>query len=125
MGWRAGANYPDWAGIGYQFRIPAATIYKSIRFQVQARAVNSVPPNELAMQNFQWCAYVAGEIWDVNCFDHFSGLGNASGALAWDSTTGSPSANRHGRIVRGLVSINSGTVYIYKARVRVVYQRLE
>jgi hypothetical protein len=61
----------------------------------------------------------------VGCFDHESVLGNSGGALAWDSTTGGVTANRYGRIVRGLVAVSHGTVYIYKARVKVVYQTLE
>jgi hypothetical protein len=112
------------AVVGYQFTLPSATVYKSIRFQVYAKAPYSVPPNLIAMQNFNACPLVGGT-WDLGCFDHWGTLGYSTTALHWSSTTGSPSHNRIGRIVRGAAVVQSGTIYIYKARVRVVYQVLQ
>jgi hypothetical protein len=112
------------AVVGYQFTLPSAIAYKSVRFQVYAKAGWTVPPNAIAMQNFTSCALVSG-VWDLSCFDHVGSLGYSSTALHWNSTTGSPSQNRSGRIVRGVAVVQSGTIYIYKARVRVVYQILQ
>ncbi len=119
-----GAGYGNWAGAGYQFKLPSATVYKSIQFQVYVQAVWSVPSNDLAMQNFQACPSTSGD-WNIGCFDHASSFGSQSTARHWDSTKGSVTKNRKGQMVRGLVSVNSGNVYVYKARVKVVYQVLQ
>lgn len=119
-----GAGYGNWAGAGYQFKLPSATFYKSISFQVYVQAAWSVPPNELAMQNFQACPSTSGA-WNLGCFDRVSSFGSQSTARHWDSTKGSITKNRKGQIVRGLVSVNFGNVYVYKARVKVVYQVLQ
>lgn len=108
---------------GYQFTLPSATIYKSIKFQIYTKAPMSVPSNAFAMQNFSSCPLVAGD-WDLGCFDHDGVLGTTNGSLRWISTTGSASANRSGHTVRGAAIVVSGTVYIYKVRVRVVYKVL-
>ena len=60
--------------------------------------------------------------WSLDCFDHVRGFGSSS--LTWHKTSGSPSANRSGTHVRGAVYVNHGVVYIYKVRVKVVYQVL-
>lgn len=112
------------AAVGYQFTLPSAVFYKSVRFQVYAKATWRVPPNLIAMQNFSVCPLTSGA-WDLGCFDHSGQLGYSSTALHWNSTTGSPSQNRSGRTVRGAAVVQSGTIYIYKARVRVVYQILQ
>jgi hypothetical protein len=111
------------AAAGYQFTLPSAIFYKSIKFQVYAKAIWHVPPNFIAMQNFSVCPLSSA--WEIGCFDHEGELGYTSSALHWNSTTGSPSHNRSGRTVRGVALVQSGTIYIYKARVRVVYQVLE
>src|SRR5262249_46645608 len=38
-----------WAGAGWQFVLPSATIYKSISFQVQAKARFTTPPTQISM----------------------------------------------------------------------------
>lgn len=110
----------DWAGAGYQFKVPDAVVYKKLRFQAYTDAPRSVPANEVAMQNFRYCPTKSGP-WDLGCFDHFRAV-SAAGGRQWSSSPGNPSADRKGRTVRGIVSIQFGTAHIYKARVKVVYQ---
>ena len=119
-----GKGFGGWVGVGYQFTIPAATVYKSIAFQVYTNAILSVPPNDIGMQNFETCPTLSGD-WSLGCFDQLESIGRDSGALTWRSTSGSVTANRTDRTVRGMVSVYSSTVYIYKVRVKVVYGVLE
>ena len=111
-----------WALAGWEFVVPSATIYKSLTFQVYAKAVLSAPPTSIAMQDFTECARAS--LWNDTCFDRYRGIGNATGALAWFQTGSTSAANRSGRYVRGLVAAGHGSTYVYKARVKVVYQLL-
>jgi hypothetical protein len=110
----------NWAGVGYQFTIPSATVYKSISFQVYAKGVFGAAPNEIGLQNFATCPYSTA--WNEYCFDHRRALGGSS--FYWVSAPGSITYNRYGRTVRGIVSVYYGTYYIYKARVKVYYATL-
>jgi hypothetical protein len=110
----------NWAGVGYQFTIPSATVYKYITFQVYARGGFISAPNVIGLQNFATCPYSTA--WNEYCFDHRRGLGGSS--VYWVSAPGSPTYNRYGRTVRGMVSVHAGTFYIYKARVKVYYATL-
>ena len=116
---------PDWAGVGYQFRIPRADVYFSIRFGVYNRAFLGAPSNEIGVQDFVTCPYVRDAEWNVSCFDHAKAIGYGAGALRWESTGANVDRNRSGRIVRGIVSVVNGPVTIYRARVKVVYGTLE
>lgn len=115
---KAGAAGPG--GGGWQFKIPSAVIYKSLSFRINAAARSSAPPSEIAIQNFNLC----GD-WNTGCFDRWKGIGNTSGARKWYSTSGSPSSHRNGHVVRGIVYVPHGTVYIYKAEIKVTYQILK
>jgi hypothetical protein len=118
--------YPGgWVGVGYQFSLPSAVVYKSIAFQIYTKAPFFSAPNKLGLQNFAWCPYAPSTSWSMACFDHWQSVGNEIGTTSWMSAAGSPTNNRSGRIVRGAVSIDGGTVYVYKARVRVVYGVLQ
>jgi hypothetical protein len=110
------------ASAGWQFKIPSAVIYKSIRFQVDAASPLAVPSTLIAMQNFNWCSKASG--WDLGCFNRVKSIGNTSGSRRWYSDRGSVSANRSGLTVRGLIWVGQGKVYVYKVRVKVVYQVL-
>jgi hypothetical protein len=115
------SGYPNWAGVGYQFTLPSATVYKSLWFQIYVKGGLTAPANEFGMQNFKECPLTVGD-WNAACFDRWEGaVGAPSGAPAWASTAGSVTFNRSGRTVRGLVSVNAFTVYVYKARVKLVY----
>ena len=114
---RAGA---DAGGAGWQFKIPSAVIYKSLSFRVNAAAHFSAPPSEIAIQNFNICS-----VWNTGCFDRWKGIGNTSGARKWYGTSGSPSSHRKGHVVRGIVYVPVGTVYVYQAEVKVKYQILK
>jgi hypothetical protein len=113
-------NWSNWAAVGYQFTLPAATVYKSLAFQVYMQGRWWSAPNSIKLQNFSTCPLAAGD-WDEGCFDHAGRLGADTSAKTWLSTRGSPTRNRSGRIVRGLASALAGTFYIYKARVKVTY----
>ncbi len=113
-------NLSSWAGVGYQFTIPSATVYKSISFQAYVKGVFYTAPNAIGLQNFSICPY--SSTWNEGCFDHWRGLGGWS--VYWVSAPGSPTYNRYGRTVRGIASVHLGTFYIYKARVKVYYATL-
>ncbi len=114
----------DRALAGWEFKLPAATIYRSMRFQAQTRTGFGVPSSSIAIQAFNVCPRTTGK-WYRNCFDHWQSIGNASGSLAWYSTAGSVTSDRAGRYVRGLVDVPYGTTYVYKVRVRIAYAVLE
>ncbi len=107
-------------GGGWQFKIPSAVVYKSISFRINAAARFSAPPSQIAIQNFNTCT-----AWSTSCFDRWKGIGNSSGARKWYTTSGSPSSHRNGNVVRGIVYVPQGTVYVYKAEVKVTYQILK
>jgi hypothetical protein len=77
--------------------------------------------NAIAGQNFSVCGLTT--TWYVDCFDHWHGIGGSS--TAWFSTSLSPTYNRIGRTVRGLIDVEYGTVYVYKVRVYVSYATLQ
>jgi hypothetical protein len=119
-------KYPSgWVGVGYAFTLPSATVYKSIAFQVYAKALFTAPANSIGMQKFTTCPYSSTAAWDESCFDRWKSIGSGSTSAVWYSTSGSVTANRYNRVVRGLVSVNTGTVTIYSTRVKVVYQVLQ
>jgi hypothetical protein len=107
------------SGAGWQFKIPSAVSYKSLQFRVSSAVHFSAPPTEIAMQNFNRCT-----VWDTGCFDRWKGIGNTSGGRRWYSTSGSPTSHRKGTVVRGIIYVPNGTVYVYKAEVKVKYQVL-
>lgn len=119
---KSGSN--GWAGAGWEFTIPTAVIYKSIKFQVYAKRGLSAPPTEIGMQNFGACPYNASSDWNVGCFDHLRPVGNRTSTSAWYTSPGSVTANRAGTKVRGMISDPGGAVYVYKAQVVVTYQVL-
>lgn len=120
-----GRDPNGWVGVGYQFTLPTAVVYKSIAFQVYSKGPISVPPNMIGMQNFRTCP-LAGGAWNEACFDRWAGLGSSSGTTAiWQFASGSLTTNLSGRTVRGLVSVASSTHTIYTARIRVIYQILQ
>jgi FlgD Ig-like domain len=121
----AGSN--AWAGVGYGFSIPTAVVYKSISFQVYAKGTHSVPANEIGLQNFTTCPY-STDTWNEGCFDHWKPIGSQLGSIptaTWYSAPGSVTSNRHSHWIRGMVSVNWGTVTVYKARAKVVYGVLQ
>jgi hypothetical protein len=118
---KAGTGY---AIAGWEFSIPAATIYKSVGFQVYAKAPLSTSPTEIAIQNFTACPRTSGT-WSAACFDHWRLVGNSSISFAWFGVSSASPAYRSGRYVRGLIGVAFGTTYVNKVRAKVVYQTLE
>lgn len=112
------------AGAGWQFGLPSATIFKSITFKLYAKHGLGLGA-QMGMQNFTWCPYVPGTDWDTSCFDRVRNVGNSSNTVAWYSTAGSVTANRSGAVVRGIIGVTGGTAYVYKAQLVVVYQVLK
>jgi hypothetical protein len=112
------------ADVGWEFIIPAAASYSSVTFQVYAKGSFGVPPSSILMQNFVACPRVAGD-WYYTCFDRFTSIGSGGNSLTWYSTASSFADNRAGRYVRGMIDVPYGTVYVYKARAKVVYKLLE
>jgi hypothetical protein len=107
--------------VGYQFTIPSATRYKSISFQAYAKGPKTSPSSVIGVQNFSWCPYVSGP-WVATCFDRLKPIGGSG--TNWYKTSANVSANRSGHRVRGLLGAADGIYYIYKVRVKVVYQVL-
>jgi FlgD Ig-like domain len=118
---RVRANTGGWAAVGYQLTMPSASVYKSISFRIYMKGGLSVPTNYISMQNFVACPYSSSTTWNPGCFDHASPIGSSSATAFWDMTSGNTTSNRYGKTIRGLVEVNFGTVYIYQARVHVVY----
>lgn len=114
---RIRASNGSWAGAGYQFTLPSATLYKSISFQAQVKGALSVPTNWIGIQNFKTCALSVG--WVEDCFERWEAIGSGSGQPEWHWTSGSATNNRTGRTARGIVSVYYGTVYVYKVRMKV------
>jgi len=114
---RLRASNGSWAGAGYQFTLPSATLYKSISFQAQVKGALSVPTNWIGIQNFTTCPL--SSTWYEECFERWEAIGSGSGVPEWHWTSGSPTHNRTGRTARGLVSVYYGTAYIYKVRMKV------
>jgi hypothetical protein len=113
-----------WASAGWEFSIPGAFIYKSVAIEVYAKAGFSVPPMALGIQNFEACPRTTD--WNASCFERWATVGNAPPSVRWYSTSPSSSAAyRSGLFVRGIVTADFGTVFVYQARAKVVYQVLE
>lgn len=115
------AGSSGWAGVGWEFTLPTATIYKSIKFQVDAKAGFIGAPVQIGMQNFSTCAYATDNDWNTSCFDRWVQIGNSTATTAWYTTWGSITTNRSGTHARGTLSVFGGTVYVYKAQVVVTY----
>jgi flagellar hook assembly protein FlgD len=109
-----------WSGVGYDFTLPSATVYKSIKFRVYAKN-RLAPYNVIGMQNFSVCPYSATADWDEGCFDHWDSAGNGTNTVAYFTTTGSVNLNRSGTHARGMLSVSNGTVTVYKAQIVLVY----
>ena len=131
-GWaRLAGDHPGgWVGVGYEFVLPAAEIYRSLRFLISTRYTELpqmmlTPPNEIGMQRFDddgVCAYRT--TWLPECFEHWDDIAWST-STHWEDTERGGTDNIHDRRVRGLVSVFDGRLYIYAARVRVAYAVLE
>ncbi len=113
---QAAANTNSW--IGWQFRMPSATVYKKITFQAYGRS-RVFGGLHLGGVDFRECPLANG--WGPGCVSSWGGIGLSNG---WYSKGLSTSYNRSGRYVRGIVSA-SGSGVIYKARLKVVYAILK
>jgi FlgD Ig-like domain len=113
-----------WADAGWEFYIPGAVVYKSVAIEINAKAGLSAPPTSLGIQDFQRCPRTSE--WNEACFDRWVAVGDRAMSQRWYATPGSSSsAYRSGHYVRGLIAVEYGTVYVYKARATVVYQAFE
>jgi hypothetical protein len=73
----------------------------------------------MGMQNFQTCPYSSSTAWDEGCFN--LNANPAATSYTWITAAGSASKSRYGRTARGLISVNVGTVYVSKVRIKLVY----
>jgi hypothetical protein len=121
---RLAAGSDGWAGVGYAFTLPAAVAYKSIAFQIYGTSSVWFGYNEIGLQSFAACPYSSTASWDSSCFNHWKPVPWMT-SRAWVTASGHPTHNRHDRLVRGMVSVGDGTVYVYTARLKVVYSVLQ
>ena len=96
-------------------------IYKSLSFRVNAAAQLSAPQSIIAMQNFNFVHHVehrtASTASRASATPRVPASGTRRAAIA--------TTHRKGLTVRGLVGVASGTVYVYKAEIKVTYQVLK
>jgi Bacterial Ig-like domain (group 3)/FlgD Ig-like domain len=112
----------DWAGAGWQFTIPSATIYTSLKVKIYGRHSGPNTSTDLGAQNFAICPYKPKADWNIGCSSGTVYIPATSGTkLYWYSTGALSSSFRAGKVVRAMVSTVGGTTYIYKARVTVKY----
>jgi hypothetical protein len=111
------------AAVGYEFTLPTATTYTSLKFRIYAKAGYTIPyQSEIAMQSFAICGYVSGAAWDATCFNHWATIGSfGTTGAAWWPTSGHPTNNRSGTRVRGMLNVPQGSVTVYKAQIVVTY----
>jgi len=106
----------DYAGsgwAGWQFALPAATVYKKVVFAVNAKS--NRPVGRFGPQDYTKCtaAFVGPA-----CASPTASLPTAR---AWKSITGSVTRNRSGTKVRLYIWKNSGSVWVWNGRVTVTY----
>ena len=116
---------PGWAGVGWQFRLPDATVYDTMKFQIYASYGLTAPPaSRMGVQNFEACAYDADGRWREDCFTKYGSFGNDMWTPAWYSLGASDDRYRHNGKVRGMVSVRFKTAYVYRVRVFIRYATL-
>lgn len=116
----------SFAGAGWQFTIPEATVYQSVVAKVLARRSGGPGGNYLGAQNFNRCPYKAGSNWKSNCFDDLVAIPATSGTTKHTYKSSNIGGNyRAGRKMRLLVSTTGGTIWVYKVTIVVIYGVLE
>lgn len=86
------------AGVGYAFTVPAATIYKSIRFEVLGRGnLVAGAGTEVGVQDWTLCTG-----WDDSCVDTWSG---GPAAYGWEGIKVPGTRHVSSRHVRGYVEV--------------------
>jgi hypothetical protein len=100
--------------VGWEFYLPAATVYKGLSFQVYAKS-SLIPGLEVGGYDFRSCGRTSS--WSPACVSSWRGVGHTT---AWYGKGLSVSYNRSGRYVRGIVSA-AGSGVVYKARLKVSY----
>jgi hypothetical protein len=86
-----------WAALGYQFKLPSATVYGSIKFSILGRGTRS-PMIGLHDYSLGWWA--KGDDWII---DYFSPLKAVPKDYRWTGLYGNVTLNRKGRQVQALV----------------------
>jgi hypothetical protein len=106
-----------WAAAGWQFALPTATTYKSIRAGVYG--YTSVPPSEVMTQNVAACDTTR---WDISGFHSNKSMPYYTG---WTTSSVSPAVSRCGTAARVAINTWFGYAKIYKVRVVVTYGLLQ
>jgi hypothetical protein len=108
------ASGSSWAGVGYRFSLPSATVYKSISFKVLGRSPNGRKAWE-AVWNPSYGSYL-----NVASYDLAKRIGPS---YAWWTTSGSLASHQRSQVARAIVmSINEGSAVTFDiAKVRISY----
>ena len=109
-----------WAGVGYQFTLPSAVVYKSLSAGVYGSS--GVPPATVGVWDFTACPYSSTAGWNEACFHRWRTMGTK---LTWYSLTASPTIDRYGHAVRVMVGVEIGQATITKVRLIVKYGVLQ
>ena len=105
------------AGVAWQFNLPSAVTYRSLTFRVEAKTRDGwMRMVHTGCGDFDYCS--------ISPMDG-APVGNSTGSLAWYAATGSASLHRSGRLVRGVVLAYDKPIYLYLARLTVVYTLLK
>jgi hypothetical protein len=108
-------GHAGWAGIAYQFTLPSADAYKSLKVGVRGMST-FIPPGSYGAWNFGRCQYSTSKTWPFSCFDYLETVGFAN---AWQMHAVA-AKYRSGRHVRTVVSTYYG-VSLLQVRVSVMY----
>jgi hypothetical protein len=106
----------SWAA--WQFTLPSAQVYKSLKVQIYGRSI-TIPGVSIGTQDVRRCAFTA--TYSPNCVATWIGMGYTTN---WYTRVPSPTYNRSGRYVRAFAVAN-GTGAVSKARLYVTYALLK
>jgi hypothetical protein len=111
-----------WGGLGYQFTLPTAVSYSSLAFWVLGSGTHSA---KIGLHDSRLGSWPSGGTWII---DYFSPLAYVTTSYAWTHVSGSPTYNRFGRTVQGLVlgeDWTSGRYNISKVKLTYKYALLQ
>jgi hypothetical protein len=104
------------SAIAWQFTMPAATVYRSIRVGIYGYAPVGTPGLAFGPQDFDQCG---PRTWDVRCVNR---IGSIGGAVQWYSRRANTVLDRNGRYVRVYAWARpGGSGAVARARVVVTY----
>lgn len=112
----------SWAGVGWQFTLPSASVYNWFYVRIYGRHSGGPGVSHIGAQRFTTCPYSSTATWYETCFNAWATVPVTSGTtLYYYRTPGLTSDYRSGTTVRLMMSTTGGTIYAYKAELRVSY----